>query len=85
MALISSTSLQLGSPLKPTTISPPQEARKFCWHRRGAWSCLTHPWAAGYVQNPISVYYCYAADGSLPWCIAEVHQHALGSSGFVPI
>lgn len=33
---------------------------------------LTHPAAAGYVQNPISVYYCHAKDGSLPWAIAEV-------------
>jgi DUF1365 family protein len=34
---------------------------------------LTHPTSAGYTQNPISVYYCYSADGSqLEQCIAEV-------------
>jgi DUF1365 family protein len=45
----------------------------------GPVSVLTHPPAAGYVQNPISVYYCYEAptDGSqgfgdLKMCIAEV-------------
>jgi DUF1365 family protein len=34
---------------------------------------LTHPAAAGYLQNPISVYYCYCTDGSaVEKCIAEV-------------
>jgi hypothetical protein len=34
---------------------------------------LTHPPAAGYTQNPISVYYCYGARGGrLERCIAEV-------------
>ncbi|KAL4448927.1 hypothetical protein ABPG77_007644 [Micractinium sp. CCAP 211/92] len=34
---------------------------------------LTHPPAAGYTQNPISVYYCYSRDGrQLEQCIAEV-------------
>lgn len=34
---------------------------------------LTHPPAAGYSMNPISVYYCYSADGSkVERCIAEV-------------
>ena len=34
---------------------------------------LTHPPAAGYSQNPISVYYCYAPGGqALERCIAEV-------------
>ncbi len=33
---------------------------------------LTHPHAAGYVQNPISVYYCRAAGGYIARCIAEV-------------
>ena len=33
---------------------------------------LTHPMAAGYIQNPISVYYCYNAAGRLSMCIAEV-------------
>ena len=27
---------------------------------------LTNPWAAGYAQNPISVYYCYADGGGGP-------------------
>ena len=31
-----------------------------------------HPMAAGYVQNPISIYYCYSAGGELTMCIAEV-------------
>lgn len=35
---------------------------------------LTNPISAGYVQNPISVYYCYDAGtgGALQACIAEV-------------
>lgn len=37
---------------------------------------LTHPAALGYVQNPISVYYCYGGSlsraGQLERCIAEV-------------
>ena len=33
---------------------------------------LTHPISAGYIQNPISVYYCHDAAGRLQLCIAEV-------------
>lgn len=34
---------------------------------------LTNPAAAGYVQNPISVYYCYGEGGEgVKRCIAEV-------------
>ncbi|MEW5303787.1 MAG: hypothetical protein WDW36_006444 [Sanguina aurantia] len=33
---------------------------------------LTGPETAGYVQNPISVYYCYDDSGALKRCIAEV-------------
>lgn len=33
---------------------------------------LTNPPVLGYIQNPISVYYCFAADGTLEMCIAEV-------------
>lgn len=33
---------------------------------------LTDPVAAGYAQNPISVYYCYSNDRKLQRCIAEV-------------
>ena len=33
---------------------------------------LTHPISAGYIQNPISVYYCHDAAGQLQLCIAEV-------------
>mmetsp|Transcript_64072 Transcript_64072/g.177045 ORF Transcript_64072/g.177045 Transcript_64072/m.177045 type:complete len:179 (-) Transcript_64072:780-1316(-) len=33
---------------------------------------LTEPSCLGYHQNPISVYYCYRADGSLASCLAEV-------------
>jgi DUF1365 family protein len=38
----------------------------------GAVKLLTHPHSAGYVQNPISVYYCHDSNGSLSACIAEV-------------
>lgn len=33
---------------------------------------LTTPVTSGYTQNPISVYYCYSAQGTLSRCIAEV-------------
>ena len=33
---------------------------------------LSNPVSAGYLQNPISVYYCYSAAGKLQCCIAEV-------------
>ena len=33
---------------------------------------LTNPRSAGYVQNPISVYYCYSCKHELVCCIAEV-------------
>ena len=33
---------------------------------------MTHPQVAGYVQNPISVYYCFGRGSSLEVCIAEV-------------
>lgn len=33
---------------------------------------LTNPISAGYVQNPISVYYCYSGSGALDAAIAEV-------------
>lgn len=35
---------------------------------------LTNPVVGGYVQNPISVYYCYSAAGKLAKCIAEVRS-----------
>jgi DUF1365 family protein len=38
----------------------------------GAVHVLTNPISAGYVQNPISVYYCYSTAGKLQQCIAEV-------------
>lgn len=37
---------------------------------------LTGPETAGYVQNPISVYYCYDDSGALKRCIAEVRDCA---------
>ncbi|PNH03649.1 hypothetical protein TSOC_010276 [Tetrabaena socialis] len=54
----------------------PGEARKFAG-TEGPVRLLTDPMAAGYVQNPISVYYCYARSGDggagrLQRCIAEV-------------
>ena len=33
---------------------------------------LTSPASCGYVQNPISVYYCYSPYQTLEKCIAEV-------------
>ncbi len=36
---------------------------------------LTNPVSAGYVINPISVYYCYSKAGALDKCIAEVCDH----------
>lgn len=33
---------------------------------------LTNPISCGYVQNPISVYYCFSHSGVLEKCIAEV-------------
>lgn len=33
---------------------------------------LTTPSATGYIQNPISVYYCHSKEGTLQQCIAEV-------------
>lgn len=39
---------------------------------KGAVRLLTDPSVGGYVQNPISVYYCYDESGSLETCIAEV-------------
>jgi Protein of unknown function (DUF1365) len=33
---------------------------------------LTNPASAGYVQNPISIYFCYSASGTLARCLAEV-------------
>ncbi len=35
---------------------------------------LTNPKSAGYIQNPISVYYCYNKQGTLTRCIAEVSR-----------
>ncbi|KNA90202.1 hypothetical protein ABW18_17670 [Gordonia jacobaea] len=35
---------------------------------------LTSPRVAGYVFNPLSVYWCYRADGSLAYAVAEVHN-----------
>ena len=31
-----------------------------------------HPMAAGYIQNPISIYYCHSTGGELAMCVAEV-------------
>ncbi|KAK9801897.1 hypothetical protein WJX73_009084 [Symbiochloris irregularis] len=41
---------------------------------------LTNPSAAGYTQNPISVYYCMGADGTLQKCIAKVTNTPWGAS-----
>lgn len=38
----------------------------------GSVKLLTDPVSCGYVQNPISVYYCYSRGGQLEKCIAEV-------------
>jgi DUF1365 family protein len=56
----------------PTDSLTASEARRLAG-TAGPVRLLTHPPAAGYSQNPISVYYCYSADGSsLEQCIAEV-------------
>ena len=56
----------------PTDNLTASEARRLAG-TAGPVRLLTHPPAAGYSQNPISVYYCYSADGSsLEQCIAEV-------------
>lgn len=47
------------------------EAREAA-NTRGGVRLLTDPAVAGYVQNPISVYYCYDESGALETCIAEV-------------
>lgn len=43
-----------------------------CIDVSGAVKLLSTPVSCGYVQNPISVYYCYSEAGSLEKCIAEV-------------
>eukprot|EP00192_Tetraselmis_astigmatica_P014213 CAMPEP_0117676364 /NCGR_PEP_ID=MMETSP0804-20121206/16128_1 /TAXON_ID=1074897 /ORGANISM="Tetraselmis astigmatica, Strain CCMP880" /LENGTH=303 /DNA_ID=CAMNT_0005485487 /DNA_START=207 /DNA_END=1118 /DNA_ORIENTATION=+ len=48
-----------------------QEAREFA-NSSGPVKLLTNPKAAGYIQNPISVYYCYLEGSRLDKCIAEV-------------
>ena len=45
---------------------------------RGGVRLLTDPAVAGYVQNPISVYYCYDESGALEKCIAEVTNSPWG-------
>ena len=59
-------SLVLHTSAQRSTASPAQRSP-------GPVRLLTHPPSAGYTQNPISVYYCYAYDGTtLEQCIAEV-------------
>ncbi|GMH32836.1 hypothetical protein BSKO_00670 [Bryopsis sp. KO-2023] len=38
----------------------------------GGVKLLTNPVSCGYVENPISIYYCYSQNGDLEKCIAEV-------------
>jgi DUF1365 family protein len=47
----------------------------------GTVKLLTHPHSAGYVQNPISVYYCHSSTGALSACIAEVSKVKRSRSG----
>lgn len=49
-----------------------------CGLRAGPVRLLTDPISAGYLQNPISVYYCYTTDRKLQRCIAEVCGELLG-------
>lgn len=44
---------------------------------------LTNPVVAGYTQNPISVYYCYDADGRLAQAIAEVGAIMCGAAHLI--
>jgi hypothetical protein len=39
---------------------------------------LTNPKSSGYIQNPISVYYCYSKAGQLVKGIAEVSSCCIG-------
>lgn len=48
-----------------------QQARDFA-QTSGGVKLLTNPTSAGYIQNPISVYYCYDTGGWLVKCVAEV-------------
>lgn len=41
---------------------------------------LTNPAAAGYIQNPISVYYCHDAEGQLETCLAVVTNTPWGET-----
>jgi hypothetical protein len=45
---------------------------------------LTTPASAGYHQNPISIYYCFAATGDLPMCLAEVSNTPWGERTTFP-
>ena len=59
-------------------------AGTWCVEHKAYWWCcatlwnsgdvllLTNPMSSGYIQNPISVYYCYDDRGVLEMCIAEV-------------
>lgn len=49
----------------------PWEARTMA-RTDGPVHLLSHPTTAGYMQNPISVYYCYNSENKLQKCIAEV-------------
>lgn len=40
----------------------------------GAVTALTSPRVAGYVFNPLSVFWCHRADGALAYVVAEVHN-----------
>lgn len=70
------------APEEASSLSPPGGVLGCCCHGppplppplpAGPVRLLTHPPAAGYTQNPISVYYCYSPDGQrLEQCIAEV-------------
>ena len=57
----------------PRTALPPLPPLRRGAGTDGPVRILTHPASAGYVQNPISVYYCSPAGGGPPArCIAEV-------------
>ncbi|KAH1146370.1 hypothetical protein GLYMA_15G093200v4 [Glycine max] len=62
------------APREPHDHLSPDKARQIT-DTNGPILLLTIPPSVGYEQNPLSVYYCYAVEGSTKWlkkCIAEV-------------
>ncbi len=74
----------LGSPERPLG----QNVRDFLAAQRVSWSAhriimLVNARTLGYVFDPLTVYWCYAADGSLEGVLAEVHNTYGERHGYV--